>query len=336
MIIPVSTDLGEYNIILRRGALQEVDKYFDLDRKVLIVTDSGVPQGYSKTVADKCSYAKIVTIKQGEQSKSFENFQMLLQTMVDSSFTRSDCVVAVGGGVVGDLAGFAAACYMRGVDFYNIPTTLLSQVDSSIGGKVAIDFSNAKNIVGAFYQPKGVLIDSVVLKTLDKRQLANGFAEAVKMSLTSDEKLFETFEDEDIHENIDRIIERSLRIKKSVVERDEKEQGLRKVLNFGHTLGHAIESNNIGRYYHGECVAMGMMPMCSESVRTRLEKVLEKVGLPTEYDGNFSELKEALCHDKKLSGSSLTAVYVDRVGSFVFKKMTVVEFMELVGEGRRQ
>lgn len=336
MIIPVSTDLSEYNIILKRGALQEVDKYFDLKRKVLIVTDSGVPQDYSKTVSEKCSYSKIVTVEQGEQSKNFDNFQMLLQTMVDGSFTRSDCVVAVGGGVVGDLAGFVAACYMRGVDFYNIPTTLLSQVDSSIGGKVAIDFSNAKNIVGAFYQPKGVLVDSVLLETLDERQLANGLAEAVKMSLTSDEKLFEIFENEDIYENIDRIIERSLRIKKSVVEADEKELGLRKVLNFGHTLGHAIESNSIGQYYHGECVAMGMMPMCSESVRARLEKVLKKIGLPTEYDGDLSELKAALCHDKKLSGSSLTAVYVDEVGSFVFKKMTADEFMKLAGEGGRQ
>ena len=183
MIIPVKTSTGEYNIVLKRGAIKELSEHLNLDRKVLVVTDSGVPQEYSKTVAEQCKTPFIVTIEQGEKSKNFDNFRMLLSKMVEYGFTRSDCVVAVGGGVVGDMAGFVAASFMRGVDFYNIPTTVLSQVDSSIGGKVAIDFEGYKNIVGAFYPPKAVIIDSDTLKTLDSRQISNGLAESVKISL---------------------------------------------------------------------------------------------------------------------------------------------------------
>ena len=229
MIIPVKTSLGGYDIILEKGALNCVEKYLDLNRRVLIVTDSGVPEIYAKTVAKQCKEPYVVTIPQGEESKSLENYELLLSKMVEYSFTRTDAVVAVGGGVVGDLAGFVAASFMRGVTFYNIPTTLLSQVDSSVGGKVAIDFCGYKNIVGAFYPPKAVIIDSETLKTLDKRQISNGLAEAVKMSLTSDEKLFELFENESVENNIDRIIESSLKFKRFVVEQDEKEQGLRKI-----------------------------------------------------------------------------------------------------------
>ena len=278
MILPVKTTTSEYNIVLERGSLNRLGEHLNLSRRVLIVTDSGVPEIYSKTVAKQCSQPYIVTIPEGEASKSFDNYKMLLSEMVEYGFTRSDCVVAVGGGVVGDLAGFVAASFMRGVDFYNIPTTVLSQVDSSVGGKVAIDFYGYKNIVGAFYPPKAVIIDSDTLSTLPARQISNGLAEAVKMSLTSDEKLFELFENEEIMPNIDKIIEGSLKIKRYVVQEDEKEGGLRKILNFGHTLAHAIESENeMQNLYHGECVALGMLPMCSEDVRERLVKVLEKL-----------------------------------------------------------
>ena len=217
MILPVKTTTSEYNIVLERGSLNRLGEHLNLSRRVLIVTDSGVPEIYSKTVAKQCSQPYIVTIPEGEASKSFDNYKMLLSEMVEYGFTRSDCVVAVGGGVVGDLAGFVAASFMRGVDFYNIPTTVLSQVDSSVGGKVAIDFDGYKNIVGAFYPPKAVIIDSDTLSTLPARQISNGLAEAVKMSLTSDEKLFELFENEEIMPNIDKIIEGSLKIKRYVV-----------------------------------------------------------------------------------------------------------------------
>ena len=165
----------------------------NLNRKVLVVTDSGVPEEYSSIIVDAAKEPVLVTLPEGEGSKTLDSFGMLCRRMLDEGFTRRDCVVAVGGGVCGDMAGFAAASYMRGIDFYNVPTTVLSQVDSSIGGKTAIDFGGYKNIVGAFYPPRAVLIDPDTLKTLPARQISNGLSEAVKMALTSDEELFQIF-----------------------------------------------------------------------------------------------------------------------------------------------
>ncbi len=328
----VRMNLGEnsYDIIVERSALKEADKYFNLDRNVLIVTDDGVPPVYSQTVAKLSKNPIIVTLKQGEDTKSFENLEDLCRVMLQNSFTRNDCVVAVGGGVIGDLSGFAAASFMRGIDFYNIPTTVLSQVDSSIGGKVAINFEGIKNIIGAFYQPKRVLIDPEVLKTLPRRQISNGLAEAVKMGLTSDEKLFALFENSDIENAIDDIIIRSLGVKKSVVEQDEKESGLRKILNFGHTIGHAIESNKFGELYHGECVALGMLYMCSDSVSARLVPVLKKLNLPTKTNFKMEEVIDALSHDKKSNKNTISVIFVDKIGSFKIEEKTVMEIAELL------
>lgn len=329
MIIPVKTSSGEYNIVLKRGALKELCEHLKLDRRVLIVTDSGVPQEYAKTAAEQCKEPYIVTIEEGEASKCFDSYKMLLSKMVEYGFTRSDCVMAVGGGVVGDLTGFVAASFMRGVDFYNIPTTVLSQVDSSVGGKVAIDFCGYKNIVGAFYPPKAVIIDSDTLKTLPQRQISNGLAESVKMALTSNKELFELFETKEIMPNIDKIIEESLKIKRYVVETDEKEGGLRKILNFGHTLAHAIESENeMQNLYHGECVALGMLPMCDKEVKERLIPVLQKLNLPTSIGYDSDKIITAMRHDKKMSGDSITVIYVPRVGSFEMREMPFSQLAE--------
>ena len=333
MIIPIKTSSGGYEIVLERNALSRLKKYLNLERKVLIVTDNGVPAQYVKTASEQCKEAFIVTLSEGETSKSFENYKMLLSNMLDYGFTRTDCVMAVGGGVVGDLAGFVASSFMRGVDFYNIPTTVLSQVDSSIGGKVAINFEGYKNIVGAFYPPKAVIIDPDTLKTLPQRQISNGLSEAVKMSLTSDEELFSLFENQNILENIDKVIEKSLRIKSFVVEQDEKETGLRKVLNFGHTLGHAIETQNeLQNLFHGECVALGMLAMCSDSVRQRLIKVLNKLNLPTKIDFDIEKIIDAMSHDKKKKGDSIDIVYVNEIGNFEFKNLDFAEFSKQIKE----
>ena len=329
MIIPVNTSVGKYNIVLERGALRHAKDYLNLERKVFIVTDSGVPAIYAETLYSQCKNAVIVTVPQGETTKCAETFLMLLQKMVEFGLTRTDCVVAVGGGVVGDLSGFAAACYMRGVDFYNIPTTVLSQVDSSIGGKTAVDFAGYKNIIGAFHQPKAVIIDADTLKTLPERQISNGLAEAVKMSLTSDAELFSMFERDDYLENLETIIEKSLYIKRFVVEQDEKESGLRKILNFGHTLAHAIESvNQMENLYHGECVALGMVPMCSSEVKTRLISVLKRLNLPISFDCETSKISEAVRHDKKMAGDKLTVIYVPDVGQFEMREITVSQLVQ--------
>ncbi|MBQ9746370.1 MAG: 3-dehydroquinate synthase [Clostridia bacterium] len=332
MVIHVELGASSYDIELCRGALARVGELLNLKRKVLVVTDSGVPEEYARTVAFAAKEARIVVIPQGEESKSFEKLQLLLAEMLDAGFTRKDAVVAVGGGVVGDLSGFAASMYMRGIDFYNIPTTLLSQVDSSIGGKTAVDFHGYKNVIGAFYQPKKVIIDPDVLATLDKRQVAAGMAEAIKMSLTSDAEMFAMLEKaEDIYADIDTVIEKALRIKKYVVECDEKEAGLRKILNFGHTVGHGIETQQAGTLYHGECVALGMLPMCSEEVRARLVPVLKKAGLPTELKLCGDDLREvmtAVSHDKKSAVGGIDAVLVHEAGNFEIKKLTLPEIEE--------
>ncbi len=316
MTIKVELQDKEYDIVLCRGVLQRAGELLNLARKVLIVTDSGVPKQYAEGVAAFCKQSVIVTVPEGESSKCFDVYISLCKTMLENKFSRKDAVVAVGGGVVGDLAGFAASTYMRGIDFYNIPTTVLSQVDSSIGGKVAIDFDGIKNVIGAFYQPKKVLIDPDVLSTLPKRQIANGLAEAVKMALTSCPELFYIFEHKDPNEYIEKIIECSLLIKKTVVEQDEKECGLRKVLNFGHTIGHAIESAAAGKLYHGECVALGMLPMCSEDIKQRLVDVMQKIGLPIGYSYDKTAAADALLHDKKAQNDHVDAIFVNDIGKF--------------------
>ncbi len=329
----IFVDVGQkgYTVMVGKGILKQAGELFNLNRKVLIVTDSGVPAQYAQTIADCAKDPIIATIPQGESSKNLAQFEALCGLLLDNHFTRTDCVVAVGGGVVGDLSGFVAASFLRGIDFYNIPTTVLSQVDSSIGGKVAIDMNGIKNCVGAFYQPKGVLIDPDVLSTLPKRQIANGLAEAVKMAVTFDEHLFEAFETGDPLQNIEDVIVRSLRIKAAVVKADEKESGLRRVLNFGHTIGHGIETAaGLQNLYHGECVALGMLPMCGEDLRKRLLTVLKKLELPTACSVDADAVWEALCHDKKLSGDSITVIYAEKAGSFEMKKMPLSTFKSTV------
>ncbi len=330
MNIHLNLKENSYDIIVERGILEKANKHLNLNRRVLVVTDSGVPGSYAKTLANQCKNPIICTVESGEASKSMETFQKLLSTMLENDFSRKDCVVAVGGGVVGDLSGFVASAYMRGVDFYNIPTTLLSQIDSSIGGKTAINFEGIKNIVGAFYQPKKVLIDPELLKTLPDRQISNGLAEAIKMALTSDNELFKIFENEDIEENIDEIIIRSLNIKKNVVQQDEKESGIRKILNFGHTIGHGIESSvNMTELYHGECVALGLIPMCSEKIRPRVVNVLKKCNLYNLMDFDWNKINEFLFHDKKADGDTVSVTMVNEIGKYEITTLKCSQVIEM-------
>lgn len=333
MIIPLDLGKDSYDIILERGAIKRAGELLGIpaDRKVLVVTDTGVPRIYADTVAWCFEDSHIFIFPEGEKSKNFDTYRAICQTLSDASFTRKDAVIAVGGGVAGDMAGFAAATYMRGIDFYNIPTTLLSQVDSSIGGKTAIDLGKIKNIIGAFHQPKKVIIDPDVLGTLPKRQVANGLAESIKMGVNFDEELFGIFLKDDYMNHIEEIIERSLKVKRFVVQQDEKEAGLRKVLNFGHTIGHAIEASaEYGELYHGECVALGMLPMCSDKVRDKLMLALKNVGLPTEFSYDREKAYEAMCHDKKSGGDTITAVKCDEIGTFRFEEMTKDELKNLI------
>ena len=319
-------DERSYDITVSRGAIKHASELFALDRRVLVVTDDGVPPQYSKAIADAAGEPHILTIRHGEASKCPERYLEILKFMLACGFDRHDCVVAVGGGVVGDLAGFAAATYMRGIDLYNIPTTLLSQVDSSVGGKTAIDFLGYKNVVGAFWQPKGVIVDPDVLESLDARQFACGMSEIIKMFATSDGKMFGRLEDKTQCIPVEEIITAALRIKMNVVEQDEHEAGLRRVLNFGHTIGHAIESISADEPYpllHGECVALGMLAITEGEVRRRLMHLLHRYDLPTAFRCDESRFREVLLHDKKAQSGDITVVLVDEIGSFSLKTETV-------------
>ena len=333
LVLPV--DLGDrsYAVTIERGGLARPGALLDLDRRVLIVTDDGVPARYAEALAAACREPAVVTLPAGEESKSLAALEQLLRTMLDRGFDRSDAVCAVGGGVPGDLAGFAAAVYMRGVDFYNVPTTLLSQVDSSVGGKTAVNLAGVKNIVGAFHQPRAVLIDPETLETLPPRDLAAGLAEAVKMGLIADPALFALFEKDDYLSHLDEIIYAALREKARVVAADEREQGLRMCLNFGHTVGHGIESAAQGALRHGECVALGMLPMCAPAVRARLLPVLERLGLPTRCRLDPARVLSAALHDKKTGADGrVRTVWVEAVGSFRMESLDSGELARRIAE----
>lgn len=324
-------ELGErsYEIYVGASILDKAKELFNLERRIIVVTDSGVPSKYSARVAELCAEAKIITFPETEASKNIDTFALICQAMLDFGLQRKDAVIAVGGGVVGDIAGFCAATYMRGVDFYNIPTTLLSSVDSSIGGKTAVDFGGVKNILGAFYQPKGVLIDTNLLKTLDSRQMACGKAEIIKMALSRDRELFEKIEKEGITEsNITDIIFASLKIKKNIVELDEREGGLRKILNLGHTLGHGIEATT--ELLHGECVALGMIPMCSPETRVRLKSVLKREGLPYQLPHKLDLAFEFMKHDKKRNGTEVDAIFVSEVGVSEIRRISLSALEDVI------
>lgn len=315
----IRMELGKnsYNIELKRGNLNKASELLSLNRKVMIITDEGVPITYVEKVAEQSKEAYIKVVPQGEGSKSLQTAEVILSEMLEHQFSRKDCVVSVGGGVVGDLGGFVASLYMRGVDFYNIPTTVLSQVDSSIGGKTAVNLAGIKNIIGSFYQPKAVLIDPDTLDTLPERQILNGLFEAIKMGATNDRELFELFLHGDWRTHLDLIIEKALLVKKCIVEQDEKESHLRKILNFGHTIGHGFESAAHGRFLHGECVALGMLYMSSEEVQEQLCEIYENLGfeLPEFYSFNLEEVKEAVVHDKKASDGNCSVVFVSEIGN---------------------
>lgn len=306
----------EYPVYVEKGIINKVNEYLNLNRKVLILTDSGVPKEYAATVASQCSEPYIYTIEQGEKSKNLENYQLIISYMIDHNFTRTDCICAVGGGVCGDLAGFVGSSFMRGITFYNIPTTLLSQVDSSIGGKTGVDYHGLKNIVGAFYPPHAVVIDPLTLNTLDDRLFYEGLAEAIKMAATRNKDLFYFIKNSiDIRSDSEEVINRSLAIKKEVVEIDPKETGLRKILNFGHTFGHAIETIAEGSLLHGECVSIGMMYCAGPNAKKEIKETLEKYHLPTSVNFDKEKIYQLMIHDKKMSGTKISIILVEEIGN---------------------
>jgi 3-dehydroquinate synthase len=305
--------------------------------KVLIISDDGIPSNITKKVSSICrSSAKVsnIILKQGEKAKSIQNFQKILNFLALNNFDRSDVIIAVGGGVIGDVSGYSASSYLRGIKFIQIPTTLLAQVDSSVGGKTAINISTGKNLVGAFYNPKGVIIDTEVLNTLPEREFKAGLAEVIKYGLIQNKYLLSLLKNntKKIQSMSGRIIEEiifeSIKTKSKVVTKDEKENGIRAILNFGHTFGHAIEAE--GKYkkiLHGEAVAKGMIIASKISYLENLisSKDLIKIqALLEAYEFDLStgqykyaELKPFIFRDKKIKAGKLNLVLLDGISKAI-------------------
>lgn len=287
-----------YDILLGHNIISNLKDYVDKNKQILIIMDDNIPVRYMESIKnslDNNIYSFV--IRHGENNKSFSNYQNILNYLLDLNFTRDDMIINLGGGVVSDLGGFIASTYKRGIKYINIPTTTLSMVDSSIGGKVAINYSGYKNVIGSFYEPYLVIIDIELLKTLDERNYYNGLVEALKMSLLDSKDFFELFKD--LHQNLDDIIYKSLMFKKRIIEEDEKDVGIRRILNFGHTLGHAIEAKYINKIYHGEAVGYGMLPFIDNlNLRSQVQTILQKMNINID-EARYHDLKEYIKQDKK-------------------------------------
>ena len=338
MTLSVRTGTGKYDIICERGALSRVGELLNLSRKVLIVTDDGVPAQYAESVAKACYEPHIVTLACGEGSKSIVSFEMLCRTMLMHEFTRGDAVVAVGGGVVGDLAGFAASAYMRGVDFYNIPTTLLSQVDSSIGGKTAVNLAGVKNAVGAFYQPELVIIDTDILTSLPERIFNDGMAEVIKYGCIANPDILNMIAQPDFKSNMQHIVYECVRIKRDVVQQDEHDTGLRMILNFGHTIGHGAEKvGHFTELTHGQAVAIGMVQAAKLGAKLgetdytqQITEICQAHELPTQLPYPIEDVYTAMLHDKKRAGDSINMILIHPMGKANIHKIPLEQLHTLL------
>jgi 3-dehydroquinate synthase len=328
---------NKYKILISKEAIsrKNIAPLLKEHKKTLIITDDGVPQKIVKKVTAACKPSTKVfeiILQQGEKAKSIQNFQKILNFLAESNFDRTDLIIAVGGGVVGDISGYVASSYLRGIPFIQIPTTLLAQVDSSVGGKTAINISAGKNLVGAFYNPKGVIIDTSVLKTLSNREFKAGLAEVIKYALIKNKSLFSLLKrhPKEIllmhHKIIEEIIFASIHTKAQIVTQDEKENGIRAILNFGHTFGHAIEAH--GKYkkiLHGEAVAKGMKiaskisyleSLISEKDHKKVIALLEMFEFDLSLNQyNYEELKPYILRDKKIKAGRLNLVLLNQLSN---------------------
>ncbi|MBZ9692778.1 3-dehydroquinate synthase [Clostridium sp. M14] len=344
-------DLKEksYSIIIKKGLINELSNEINKvykGKKIFILTDENVNYHYGDKVKDLLinnGYdVKKMVLKPGEETKSFNTLPKIYNEFLDFKLTRSDLIITLGGGVMGDLGGFAASTFLRGIDFIQVPTSLLAQVDSSVGGKVAVDLDRGKNLVGSFYHPKVVLIDPDVLITLKDKFFKDGMAEVIKYGCIKNSDFFYKLKEfkskDEVLDNIEDIIYTCCNIKRIVVENDEKDKGERMLLNFGHTLGHAIEAYyNFNKYTHGEAVGIGMYKIIKISEEKgitpkgcahEIKDILIQYSLPYDIDiENLDEILETISLDKKNINNVLKIVLLDRIGQS-FLKSTNVEFFK--------
>ena len=339
MIIKVNTDKS-YNIHIEKGLLDKsgsIIRSVSKAKKAMVISDSNVHPIYFdrlKSSLEKENFEVFSHVfPAGEQSKILSTVADMISSLAENCFIRNDIVIALGGGVTGDMSGLCASLYMRGIDYIQIPTSLLAQIDSSVGGKTAVDIPQGKNLCGAFYQPSAVIIDPDVLKTLPDKFFSDGMAEAIKYGLIRSKKLFDRILDENAEDFICELIEECVDIKRIVVENDEKELGERKILNFGHTFGHAIEKyHNYETLSHGEAVGLGMI-IASEIGEERgitekgtaeiIRKALKKYSLPTEDISMNEDLKFHAANDKKRTDKGIQLVVIDKIGNALTETISV-------------
>jgi len=324
---------SKYNIHISGNNLPKIvlNKHLGNKNKILIITDDGIPKKHIKKLIDEIKKrdVNVFSIKNGEKSKSFSTYQKILNKLFELKFNRSDIIIAFGGGVVGDIAGFSAATYMRGIKFIQIPTTLLAQVDSSVGGKTAINVTQGKNLVGAFYNPSLVVISTYFLNTLSDEEYKSGLGEIVKYALIGNKRL-KTFIEKNSKEIINRkesvlkiIIEESIKTKSKIVTKDEKENGIRAILNFGHTFGHAIEAhNNFKNITHGAAITLGMVIASklsyfeghiSDYQLDNIVNLIDSIGLNTDHSKyKYTQLEKYIKSDKKIKDGKLNLVLINK------------------------
>lgn len=318
--VHVSLNQNSYDVLIEKGLLSHVSDYIDTNKEYIIITDDNIPKDYISTVESQLNVIKTYVMPNGESLKCAEKTYEVIEDMLSNSVARSITLIALGGGVIGDFTGFIASIYMRGVDFIQIPTSLLSQVDSSVGGKVGINSKHMKNAIGSFFQPKIVLIDPNTLQTLTPRHFNNGMAELIKHGLIAGKSLYEDLVAFDVNSDIENFIYKSITIKRDIVIQDVKDKGIRQLLNFGHTIGHAIEQDSGYSLLHGESIAIGMLMMIQdESLYNDVRSLFQKYNLPTSYSYDKERLFKYIKTDKKITGSLLNIVLLKEAGKAFIK-----------------
>lgn len=336
----------KYNVHIGKGLMEksgEFLKAFPKVKKIALITDDIVDNLYSKIVEKSLTNENFevvkYVIKNGESSKNSENFIDILNFLAENELTRTDCVFALGGGVVGDLAGFCAATYLRGIGFIQCPTTLLAMVDSSVGGKTAIDLKAGKNLAGAFYQPDVVICDCDAVKTLPEEIFSDGCAEIIKYGAIFDEKLLSHLKEKGKSFDLQKVVKRCVELKCETVTKDEFDLGLRQLLNFGHTIGHSIETLSNYKISHGKAVAAGMAiiskacvksGLCEKNVSEELTEIIKKFDLPAESSYPIDDMIKIIKSDKKRKGDSITLVVPECLGKCVLKTIPVAQIKNLL------
>ncbi len=338
-----------YDILIQKGLLKNCGEHIKTAvpqaATLALVSDSNVAPLYMQDVVNQLEALgfRVVTyvFKAGERSKNTAQLIEIVEFLAQSELKRKDAVIALGGGVCGDMAGFAAAVYLRGIKYIQIPTTLLAQVDSSVGGKTAVDLPQGKNLCGAFHQPALVVIDPDVLSTLPPHYFSDGMGEVIKYGCIKSASLFEAVQNRDAHEYIEDVIYECVDIKRGVVERDEKEAGERALLNFGHTAGHAIEKlHNFAGVSHGEAVGIGMVMISrageaagitEPGTADKIAAVLKKYNLKTEDENSLSDIISAMAFDKKSTSAGINFIMLSKIGSSFIKPVATADVKELFG-----